>query len=72
VGQPRFVIWAYGQSLKPAANGLYLGSDINNFNLCTNYQITGESLTRTVCHVEGTASNPKIVVDNFNVVTAPQ
>ncbi len=65
VGQPRFVIYAYGQSLKP--KDIYLGNP--NFNLCTNYAITGEFMTRTVCHVEGDVNHPKVVVDNFNVLT---
>lgn len=65
VGEPRFIIWAYGQSLRPAPNGLYLGA--NNFGICTNYQITGESLVRMVCHVVETNGAPKIVVDNYNL-----
>jgi len=67
VGQPRFVIYSYGQSLKPA--GAYMGSG-RNFNLVTNYQITGEALTRTVCRIErDAANNPKIVVESFNTVS---
>jgi hypothetical protein len=66
VGEPRFVIWSYGQSLKPA--GYYLGTG-GNFLLTTNYSITGESLTRTVCRVERDTNNiPRIVVESFNTV----
>jgi hypothetical protein len=49
--EPYVVIYSYGQSLKPAersrvtAPGLY-------FNLCTNYQITGEVLTKTAVRLE--------------------
>ena len=67
VGQPRFVIYAYGQSLKPK-DIVLTPPDPKYFNLCTNYAITGEFVTRTVCHVEGDAIHPKIVVDNFNVL----
>jgi hypothetical protein len=66
VGEPRFIIWAYGQSLKPAANGIYMKA--SHFGLCTNYQITGESMVRMVCHVVETNGSPKIVVDNYNVM----
>jgi hypothetical protein len=70
VGMPQFVIYAWGQSLRPKS--LYnggTGSLAYLNNICTNYEITGEYLTRTVCHVVGDpgAGTPKIIVDNFNV-----
>ena len=67
VGLPQFVIYSWGQSLKPKS--LYSGGNVNLTGICTNYEITGEFLTRTVCHVIGdpTAAAPKIVVDNFNI-----
>jgi hypothetical protein len=70
VGQPQFVIYGYGQALKP--KDIYFGGQASLFNLCTNYQITGEFLTRTVCHVVGdpTAANVKIQVDSFNIIPA--
>ena len=49
---PRFVIYAFGQTLKPEStraivkNGAFAG-------LCTNYQIVAESATRTVVRFEG-------------------
>jgi len=66
VGQPQFVIYGFGQSLKP--KDLYFGA--NNFNLCTNYQITGEYVARMVCHVVGApnASSAKIQVDSYNIL----
>ena len=69
LGQPRFVIYAYGQALKP--KDIYFGPD-HNFNLCTNYQITGEFVTRTVCHVVGdpAATSLKIQVDSSNILPA--
>jgi hypothetical protein len=70
VGQPQFVIYAWGQSLKP--KNLYSSSvsfDPALNNICTNYEITGEFLSRIVCHVVGdpTAASPKIVVDSYNI-----
>ena len=49
---PRFVIYAFGQTLKPEStraivkSGLYAG-------MCTNYQIVAEAATRTVVRFEG-------------------
>jgi hypothetical protein len=49
---PRFVIYAFGQTLKPEStraivkNGPFIG-------LCTNYQIVAEAATRTVVRFEG-------------------
>jgi hypothetical protein len=76
--QPRFVIYAYGQTLKPAdrslvPNGIYAG-------LCTNYQIAAEVATRTVVRIEGAPTYPKpfgpgepltnlrAVVESFNTL----
>jgi hypothetical protein len=68
LGLPQFVIYSWGQSLKP--KNLYSSGSGNLLNICTNYEITGEYLTRTVCHVlstDGTASAPKIIIDNYNI-----
>ena len=46
LGEPRFVVYAYGQSLKPAPQSIQMSGPY--FNLCTNYQITAETVTRTV------------------------
>jgi hypothetical protein len=66
VGEPQFVIYAWGQSLRP--KNLYLSSPNNN--LCTNYEITGEFLSRTVCHVVHTNGPPKMVIDSYNIEPA--
>ena len=62
VGQSRFVIYAYGQSLKPAQ--IDPGSGV-----VVNYQVTAEFATRTVVRVEG---NPRgrlrTVVESFNIL----
>jgi hypothetical protein len=67
VGYPQFVIYAWGQSLRP--KNLYFGSG-PNFNLCTNYEITGEVVTRAVCHVvsdPAATNSPRFVIDSFNI-----
>jgi hypothetical protein len=63
VGEPQFVIYGWGESLRPKT--MYLGTP--NTGLCTNYEITGEYLSRMVCHVVHTNLTPKIVVDSYNV-----
>jgi hypothetical protein len=49
VGEPRFVIYAYGQALKPANDSI----DSSQNNICTNYQVTAEVATRAVVRVSG-------------------
>jgi hypothetical protein len=66
VGEPQFVIYAWGESLR--TKNLYLSSPNNN--LCTNYEITGEFLSRTVCHVVHTNGPPKMVIDSYNIEPA--
>ncbi len=55
--EPRLVIYAFGQALKPAPRSLI--TDASYYGLCTNYQITGESVTKTVLRFEGEVNNPK-------------
>jgi hypothetical protein len=66
VGEPQFVIYSWGESLRPKS--LYLSSPNNN--LCTNYEITGEFLSRAVCHVVHTNGTPKMVIDSYNIEPA--
>jgi hypothetical protein len=57
VGSPRYVIYAYSQSLKPANNGYFTGGGgISSIytGTVTNYQVTGEVVTRTVVRIEPT------------------
>lgn len=46
---PRYVIYCYGQALRPATGGTVLTG--NNFNLVTNYQVVAESAARAVLRV---------------------
>jgi hypothetical protein len=65
---PRFVIYSYGQALKPAGpRSFYTGSG-GYFGLCTNYQITAEMATRAVVRVDGPPSKPRPVIETFNVL----
>ena len=49
---PRFVIYSFGQALKPALRAPFVTS--GDFRgLCTNYQIMAETATRTVVRFEG-------------------
>ncbi|MFO1476929.1 MAG: pilus assembly PilX N-terminal domain-containing protein [Verrucomicrobiota bacterium] len=66
---PRFVIYSYGQALHPAERSIYTVSG-PFFQLCTNYQVTAEAATRAVVRVEGAPSNPRVIVEQFNVLPA--
>jgi hypothetical protein len=70
-GAPRYVIYCYGQTLRPAPGSILTGG--NFFGMCTNYQVVAETATRVVCHVvydagDTTKTHPHIVVDSFNVL----
>jgi hypothetical protein len=77
LGEPRFVIYSYGQALHPAADSVLLSGQY--FQMCTNYQITAEVATRAVVRVEGSPDRrdanhpdpkkrypPHLVVESFN------
>lgn len=70
VDEPRFVVYAYGQSLKPAERSIT--TDINFYNLCTNYQVTGEIVTKTIFRVDGEPDNTnsplRTVVEDYSVL----
>ena len=74
MGDPRFVIYTWGQSLKPAENSIVFNppSDRPELqNICTNYQITGEVATRLVMHLEQRGTTNKTyqgVVDSYNIL----
>ncbi len=70
--QPRFVIYSYGQALKPAVHSIVTGGQYSG--LCTNYQITAEVATRSVVRLDGAQPmpgqpyHPKAVIEKFNVL----
>jgi hypothetical protein len=55
-GSPRYVIYCYGQALKPAPNGIYTGSG-QFFGMVTNYQIVSEIATRAVVRFNSSLTN---------------
>ena len=64
--EPRYMIYTFGQSLKPAANSLYSSGGVNVY---TNYQITGEVATRTLFRIDSTIpQQPKIVIEDFKIL----
>jgi len=77
LGEPRYVVYAWGQSLKPAdyVPGIGIGIDAGT-KLTRNYQITGELATRAVVRVEferdqigrSLFNRPHAVVENFNIL----
>ncbi len=70
VGEPRYVIYAYGQSLKPAERSIVSSGQF--YGTCTNYQITGEVVTRTVVRFEPvTAPSPTNAYTAFNPTHNP-
>jgi hypothetical protein len=72
-GDRRFVIYAFGQSLKPAPQSIVTGGPYRG--LVTNYEVSGELATRTVMRVELDERNnppaaplPRAVVETFNIL----
>ncbi|HTB85819.1 MAG TPA: hypothetical protein VK742_19400 [Candidatus Sulfotelmatobacter sp.] len=62
--QPRYVIYSFGQTLKPAPAGTVLSSQF--YGLVTNYQVAAESATRAVVTVQ-----PSVTYQVINGVTVP-
>jgi hypothetical protein len=69
-GDSRFVVYSYGQSLKPADRSIVQSGPF--FGMCTNYQITGEMVTRSVVRIDGSLNDPnnppRAVIESFNVL----
>jgi hypothetical protein len=70
-GSPRYVIYSYGQALKPAPNGIYTGGD-QFFGMVTNYQVVSEIATRAVVRFNSTLTNNIVFdVNTTNWVSQP-
>jgi hypothetical protein len=81
LGDPRFVIYSYGQALRPADGSVFTSSG-PFFGMVTNYQIAAEVAMRAVVRVDGspdpTKTNtfllpakrypPRILVESFNLL----
>jgi hypothetical protein len=65
--EPRVVVYSYGQSLKPALNSLITKPGLY-YGLCTNYQITGEYVTKTTLRFDGSPGNLRTVVEDHRVL----
>jgi hypothetical protein len=66
--KPRFVVYSYGQRLKPAERSLVTSGPL--FGLCTNYQVTAEVAVRSVIQVDGAPNRPRVSVESFNLLPA--
>jgi hypothetical protein len=73
-GERRFVIYAFGQSLKPAPQSVILGGTYRG--LCLNYEVTGEMAARAVVRIDleypqppqPGPPRPRAVVESFNIL----
>jgi hypothetical protein len=69
---PRYVVYCYGQTLKPAPDGIVTSGQFAG--LCTNYQVQAESAERVVIQVVNspTPANPNaaphVVVQQYNAL----
>ena len=76
---PRYVIYSWGQALKPAPGGVVTGSSF--FGMVTNYQVVAETATRAVVRFDSTltniiingtpalsVTNNKAVIESFNIL----
>ena len=71
LGSPRYVIYCYGQALRPADGGTVLSG--NGFGLVTNYQVVAESAVRAVVQLHPNVQitfpngplNPPVTVTNY-------
>ncbi len=67
LGAPRFVVYCYGEALRPAPGGMVLSGP--NFKTITNYQVVAESAARAVIRVEqADTKHPRAVVESFNLL----
>jgi hypothetical protein len=65
--QPRYVLYCYGQALRPAPGGIVLSGPY--FQLVTNYQVMAETAVRAVIRVDNAnTSKPHAVVESYNVL----
>jgi len=65
--EQRYVLYCFGQTLKPASNGKVLSGTFAG--LVTNYQVTAESVVRAVIRVDNAnTSHPRAVVESYNTL----
>jgi len=67
---PRYVIYCYGQTLKPAPNGVYNGLGNRAYaGMVTNYQVVSEIATRVVVRFGSMVTNVVVGTNNLVVGT---
>jgi hypothetical protein len=67
LGETRYVLYVYGQALRPAPGGTVLNGPF--FQLVTNYSVVAESAVRAVIRVDGAnTKTPHAVVESYNVL----
>jgi hypothetical protein len=67
--EPRVTVYAFGQSLRPADQSLRTDPEPPRlFNICTNYQVTGEYLFRRVVRFDGSITNLQATVESETVL----
>ncbi|HSU56417.1 MAG TPA: hypothetical protein VLT36_20325, partial [Candidatus Dormibacteraeota bacterium] len=64
--QPRFVVYAFGQALRPAEHSIVPNGPFSG--LVTNYAVTAESAIRAVVRVDGAPLNPHVVIESYNAL----
>jgi hypothetical protein len=75
-GNPRYAIYSYGHTLKPATDGMVLSSatlpsGYNPFGLVTNYQVVAESATRAVVTVQPVLTNMQVALPGGGFTVVP-
>jgi hypothetical protein len=65
--EQRYVLYCWGQALRPAPGGKVLGGTYSQ--MVTNYQVVAESAVRAVVRVDNaSSSHPHAVVESYNVL----
>jgi hypothetical protein len=75
LGTPLYVIYSWGQALKPAPHGVVTSGPL--FGMVTNYQVMSEFATRAVVRFDSTMTNilgtnsvinNRAVIENYNIL----
>lgn len=65
--EPRMVVYAWGQSLKPAPNSMFLRPG-PLYGMITNYVVTGEFATKSVLRLDGPPNRLSPVVEDHRIL----
>jgi hypothetical protein len=68
--EPRVVVYVFGQTLKPAPGSIVVAPG-PFFQMCTNYQITGEAAVKAVMRFEDAPHAPRAVIESYQLL-APE